>query len=436
MPSFELVGRLRVLIGWVGSTVDPSANAGLTAGLSRTPEHAAPPPSILFTAFEPSGDDHASAVIERLRATRPDIEIHAWGGPKMAVAGAKIVESTGDDAVMGMPGIEKIREHRKINTRVAAWLDAHPVALHVPVDSPAANFPICKIAKSRGVRVVHLVAPQVWAWGSWRIHKLRKLTDHVLCLLPFEESWFAQRNVKATFVGHPLFDHVLDDATLESQASTLDPAHPRLALMPGSRPGEIQRNFPLLLEAFRRLKADHPGSVGCVAATTPRVEQTLRSMASESGGWPTGLSMLSGRTDAIVRWCDLALVVSGTVTLQIAKQCKPMVIVYKSGLMDRVIYTLARDVLFTTDHFTLPNLIAGREIVPELVPHFGDAEPIVRHASDLLESPDLAERQRAELERVVEQFSGKSASLQAAELIARTVDEVCADPRRAPEFTR
>ena len=146
--------------------------------------------------------------------------------------------------------------------------------------------------------------------------------------------------------------------------------------------------------------------------------------------------MLSGRTDAIVRWCDLALVVSGTVTLQIAKQCKPMVIVYKSGLMDRVIYTLARDVLFTTDHFTLPNLIAGREIVPELVPHFGDAEPIVRHASDLLESPDLAARQRAELERVVEQFSGKSASVQAAELIAKAVDEVCLDPGRAPGFTR
>ncbi len=375
-------------------------------------------------------------MIDELRRTRPDIEIYAWGGPKMGAAGATIVESTGDDAVMGMPGIEKIREHRRINERIAAWLDANPVAIHVPVDSPAANFPICKIAKARGVRVVHLVAPQVWAWGSWRIHKLRKLTDHVICLLPFEEAWFAERNVKATFVGHPLFDHVLDSIKLDSEASTLDSTHPRIALMPGSRPGEIQRNFPLLLEAFRRLKSDHPALVGCVAATTPRVEQTLRSMASDDGGWPAGLSMLSGRTDAIVRWCDLALVVSGTVTLQIAKQCKPMVIVYKSGLMDRIIYTLARDVLFTTDHFTLPNLIAGREIVPELVPHFGDAEPIVRHASDLLESPDLAARQRAELERVVSQFANKNASVLAAMLIAKTVDETCARETNAAEFTR
>lgn len=362
-------------------------------------------------------------MIEVLRRTRPDIAIYAWGGPKMEAAGAEIIERTGDDAVMGMPGIEKIREHQKINERIEAWLSAHRVTLHVPVDSPAANFPICRIAKAKGIRVVHLVAPQVWAWGSWRINKLRRLTNHVLCLLPFEEQWFKQRGVPATFIGHPLFDHVLDEAVLDAAVSGLAQGHPRVALMPGSRPGEIARNFPLLLESFKRLQADHPGLVGCVAVTTSRVEQTLRAMASEVGGWPEGLDALVGQTDAIVRWCDLALVVSGTVTLQIAKQCKPMVIVYKSGLVDRIIYTLARDVLFTTDHFTLPNLIAGREIVPELVPHFGDAEPIVRHATDLLESEDLASAQRTELQRVVEKFKGRSASPAAAEVIARIVDE-------------
>lgn len=404
--------------------------------LPVSPEHPSRPPAILFTAFEPSGDDHASAVIEELRRTRPDIAVYAWGGPKMEAAGASIVERTGEDAVMGMPGIEKIREHHRINERVARWLDKNPVAIHVPVDSPAANFPICKLAKARGIRVVHLVAPQVWAWGSWRINKLRKLTDHVLCLLPFEEAWFAERNVKATFVGHPLFDHVLDTNEMEAEASTLEQTHPRIALMPGSRPGEIHRNFPILLEAFKRLKADHPELVGCVAATTPRVEQTLRSMASDLGGWPSGLSALSGRTDAIVRWSDLALVVSGTVTLQIAKQCKPMVIVYKSGIMDRIIFMLARDVLFTTDHFTLPNLIAGREIVPELVPHFGDAEPIVRHASDLLESPELAEAQRSELRKVVAQFEGRHASVTAARLIAQSADDACTAPDGMSSFTR
>ena len=128
--------------------------------------------------------------------------------------------------------------------------------------------------------------------------------------------------------------------------------------------------------------------------------------------------------------------VSGTVTLQIAKQCKPMVILYKSGLFDRIVYTFARDVLFTTDFFTLPNLIAGREIVPELVPHFGDAEPIVRHATDLLESSELARAQRDELAKVVEKFAGRSASPNAAARIASIVDEVRGTARGAPQFTR
>ena len=391
---------------------------------------------MLFTAFEPSGDDHASTVIERIRRDRPEIVIHAWGGPKMRAAGAHVVESTGDDAVMGMPGLKKIREHQRINARIGAWLDANPVDLHVPVDSPAANFPICRLAKARGIRVIHLVAPQVWAWGSWRINKLRNLTDHVLCLLPFEEEWFRARGVPATFIGHPLFDHPIDESQLDTVGASLGSGHPRVALMPGSRPSEIDRNFPLLLEAFRRLRSDHPDLTGCVAATTPRVESVLRSMANESGGWPSGLAVLVGQTDAVVRWCDLALVVSGTVTLQISRQMKPMVIVYKAGPTDRLIYTLARDLLFTTDHFTLPNLIAGHEIVPELVPHFGDAEPIVRHATDLLESSEHSNAQRAELRAVVEKFAGRSACELGARHICESLDRIRAERAAAAAFTR
>jgi lipid-A-disaccharide synthase len=118
---------------------------------------------------------------------------------------------------MGIPGLGKVLEHLKINRAVKRWLQTHPVALHVPVDSPAANFPICKIAKKSGARVVHLVAPQVWAWAEWRVNKLRRLTDLVLCLLPFEEQWFAMRGVKARFVGHPLFDEPLDYPAIDAR---------------------------------------------------------------------------------------------------------------------------------------------------------------------------------------------------------------------------
>jgi lipid-A-disaccharide synthase len=376
-------------------------------------------PGVLFTAFEPSGDDHASAVIAEIRRRHPSLGLYAWGGPKMEAAGATIIERTGEDAVMGMPGLEKIREHRRINARVDAWLGENRVAVHVPVDSPAANFPICAIAKARGIKVVHMVAPQVWAWGTWRIGKLRRLTDLVLCLLPFEEGWFTTRGVPARFIGHPLFDEPVDEAALARDAERFPDGSPKIALMPGSRPAELTKNFPVLLDAFRRVRAAHPGARGLVAAMNTQVESRLAQIAqSASGGLPEGLDMVAGKTDAVTRWCDLALVVSGTVTLQVCRQRKPMVAVYKSN---PVLYYLLAKWLLATRYFALPNLIAGREVVPELIPHFGGAAPIARAADGLIRSPEAMDRQRAELGRIAERFQGHNAARTAADAIAEMV---------------
>ncbi len=404
-------------MGGMASTDVPTINqprpARPAAGAS-TPPAAGPAPIILFTAFEPSGDDHASAVIAELKRQHPRANIYAWGGPRMERAGAQIVERTGDDAVMGMPGLKKIREHGRINERIEAWIAEHKPAVHVPVDSPAANFPICRIAKAHGVKVVHLVAPQIWAWGRWRIHKLRRLTDLVLCLLPFEEGFFQKRRVKAKFIGHPLFDDIPGPAQLDAGAAKYPSGRPRLALMPGSRPAELRKSFPLLLDAFRRLRAVYPGAVAVVAATKPAVADQLRSAAQSLGGWPEGLHLAAGDTDSVIRWCDLALVKSGTITLQIARQNKPMVVFYKSSRL--LYYTFGKWVV-ATKFFTLPNVLAHREIVPELVPHFGDAADVVRIARELLDSPALIEEQRQELARVVEMFRGRNAASAAAEAI-------------------
>lgn len=378
------------------------------------------PRPILFTGFEPSGDDHAAAVIAALRARHPGLPIYAWGGPKMEAAGAVIVERTGHDAVMGMPGLKKIAEHRRINQRIAAWMDEHRPALHVPVDSPAANFPVCKLAKERGAKVVHLVAPQVWAWGSWRIRKLKRLTDHVLCLLPFEEPWFRERGVEATFVGHPLFDEPLDLDALDRAAADLPAGEgPRVAIMPGSRPSELAKNFPLLADAYRRLEREHPGLVGVAAAARPEDEPTLRRLViGPAKPWPESLSVVARRTDEVTRWCDLALVVSGTVTLQIARQGKPMVIVYRSS---RLFWSLIARWLISTRQFSLPNLIAGRPIVPELIPHFGGADPIVNHAIELLESSSKTAEQRRELNAIATKFAGHHAAHGSADVIERVL---------------
>lgn len=386
-------------------------------------------PAILFTGFEPSGDDHAAAVIAELRRRHPGLKMYAWGGPHMAAAGAEIIEETGRDAVMGVPGLAKIREHRAINERIAAWLEENPIAVHVPVDSPAANFPICRLARESGAKVVHLVAPQVWAWASWRVRKLRRLSNFVCCLLPFEEDWFREHDVRAKFVGHPLFDTPLDLAALDRAIAGWPAASPKIALLPGSRPAEIRKNFPLLLSAYKRIATEHPDIAGVVAATRPDIEPAVRELAG--GPWPESLRFVSHQTDEAIRWADLCLVVSGTVTLQIARQRKPMVIVYK---LNRLSYNLIGRWLIKTPFFSLPNLIAGKRIVPELIPHFGGADAIVDEAVGLLERPELVERQKAALAQVVARFEGLNAAKGAADVIeqiAGLVNPQPASPRPA-----
>jgi lipid-A-disaccharide synthase len=372
-------------------------------------------PTLLFTAFEPSGDDHASAVIAELKRRHPGLTIYAWGGPKMERAGATVVERTGDNAVMGVPGISKIIEHQRINQRIDAWLNDHKVAVHVPVDSPAANSPICEITKRHGCKVAHLVAPQIWAWGRWRIHRLRRQTDMVLCMLPFEETFFRRRRVPARFVGHFLFDRPINPQELDRRGAVFGDGQPRIAMMPGSRPDELARNFPILLDAFRALKKRHPEAVGVVAATGDRVAAELRAMARRTrGGWPESLRIVVQDTDAVVRWCQIALVKSGTVTLQVAKQNRPMVVFYKKS--NPLFFLLARSVL-STKVFSLPNVLARRRIVPEFIPHFGGAAAIVRAAEELLSNPEAAERQKAALAEVVATFSDRNAASGAADII-------------------
>lgn len=335
----------------------------------------------------------------------------------MAAAGAEIIEHTGDEAVMGMPGLQKIQEHRKLNVRIAEWVKDNPVTVHVPVDSPAANFSVCAIMKEHGAKVVHMVAPQLWAWAPWRIRKLRRLTDHVMCVLPFEKAWFESRGVEASFIGHPLFEKPIDTEALDELTADWSTGTQQIALMPGSRPSEIRKNFPLLLGAYNKLKAEHSDMCGMVAVTRPEIVPVLKDLAREhSLDWPESLGITHANTDAVVRWCTLALVVSGTVTLQISRQHRPMVIVYKLG---RIGWSLFARWLIQTPYITLPNILAGREIVPELVPHFVGAEPIADRATELLEDRSKYEGQVNELQRVTDMFGGLNAAVEAANIVAR-----------------
>ncbi|MGA1223410.1 MAG: hypothetical protein ACO31E_02450, partial [Phycisphaerales bacterium] len=222
------------------------------------------PPSkvVLFTAQEPSGDAHAAPVIARLREAYPDIEPVAFGGPRMEAAGARMLGRTADDGVMGLAGATKILEVRALHGRIVKWVRENPIAVHVPVDSPSANLPLCARLKPMGARIVNLVAPQLWAWAPWRIRKLRRISDVLLCLLPFEEEWFRARGVTAKFVGHPVLSQPLDQAALDEEASHLPGGAPRILILPGSRSSEVRRNLQLLLDSYTLIRGSIASASG------------------------------------------------------------------------------------------------------------------------------------------------------------------------------
>ncbi len=395
--------------------------------------------AILFTAFEPSGDQLAAPVIARLRRERPEAVIYAIGGPKMAAAGATILEETGKHAVMLGGALGQIKAHRQRVLRMKQWLSAHAIDALVPVDSPAANWAMCKLVRSLHpkAKIIHLAAPQIWAWARWRIRKLRRLTDHVLCLLPFEPQWFGQRGVPCTFVGHPLYQM---SATLAPpHSSALKSPHPRLALLPGSRRSEIDANWPTMYAVFEELASIHPTLQGVVAATNDDIAMRIVNRIPGTTGFSdplptevraqrdqhlreelaaavpislrlqegTNLELRVGSVDAILDWADAVLVVSGTATLHTAVHRKPMVILYN---LARWKWHLIGRFLVNTRTFTLPNLIAeaagkGR-IVPEFVPHFGRVEPLVAALEPLLTEESARAKQAESLHWLAEQFEG------------------------------
>lgn len=371
-------------------------------------------PIVLFTAFEPSGDAHAAPVIRALKRLSPDVEIYAWGGPKMEQAGATIVEKSVDDAAMGLGAIGKARAVKKQITRIKRWAKQARVVVHVPVDSPASNFPICRILRKQGARTVHLVAPQIWAWGGWRIGKLRRRTDGILCLLPFEEKWFNDRGVPATFIGHPAINRALDEQELHRQAGMLPQAAPRLAIFPGSRTHEVKKNVGLLFAAFRDLKTRHADLCGLVVAARPALGQIMR---KKFAVLPTGLHIVNIDPDVAVHWCDFALTVSGTMSLDIARQHKPMVGVYRVGWFAKALSL----VMLRTKHRLLPNIIAGRRIVPEFVPYAGGPGRIVKAVSPFLEDTALGAKQRADLKQMLAAFADKRPAEEGAALILRVL---------------
>lgn len=359
---------------------------------------------VFVSVNDPSADAHCAGLIAALTRAGGPVRFVGIGGPKMAAAGCELLESTVGRSVMGYNAVVHLGHYYRLVGRVRDYLRDHPVDLMIVCDSPSFNVHVAKAAKSAGIRTLFYVAPQLWAWGGWRIHKLRRLCDKLCCILPFEESWFRDRGVDTTFVGNPLLDKLPSDLTsLRKDYSHFEPTKARIALMPGSRSAEIGTLWRPMQEIARRLKQTYPDvDFVAVAATDERrrlLEQT------QIPGFTCEYSVDTVRATAAA--VDFSIVASGSATLEVASSGCPMVILYQTN---QVLWHLIGRWLVRPKFFTLVNLLADRPLVPEFVPYFTSIEPVIQTIDAYLQDRNLLTRTSNELIDMVEPMVRMKAS--------------------------
>ena len=366
---------------------------------------------VFLSAAEPSADAHCAGLITALRKMGYDnIEFVGVGGPKMAQAGCKLLQDTVNKAVMIYKAISHIGHYYKLIKSVTHYLKMSYVDLVVVCDSPSYNFNIAKAAKKIGIKTLFYVAPQLWAWGGWRIRKLRKYCDKLCCILPFEQDWFAGGGMNAVFVGNPLLDELKISLSQGKTYKDFEPKNLRLALMPGSRAAEIQSLWRPMQQIALRLKEKYAAATFVTVAVDTEREQLLR--AAQMPGFECQYTI--GAVSDTVGDCDFALAASGSVTLQVAAVGCPMVIMYQSS---RILWHLAGRFIVKTRYLSLVNILAGRELVPEFMPYFTSIEPIVDTIERLLEDKDRLAQTSGELIRLVRPLAEKKAGEETAKIV-------------------
>lgn len=321
---------------------------------------------LFFSVGEPSGDLHASNLIRCLSAHAPEIVTRGFGGPRMTQAGFELDVDMTRMAVVGIAEVlPKLREFFRLADRAEACFQRGEVDGVVLVDFPGFNWHIAKRAKKYGLPVFYYLPPQLWAWGAWRVQKMRRWVDHVFCALPFEQEWFQSHGIEATYVGHPFFDAVAQtplDTKFMNRWGSSDCL--QVAVLPGSRTHELHRIWPLQLQILRRLHATFPDVEFLVAALHESHADWCRSqMRAEDRKLP--IEILAGKTSEILELADCALMKSGSVSLELMARGTPAVVMYH---VSHSTYYLGKALVYCK-YISLPNLIADEAIMPEFISH-------------------------------------------------------------------
>ncbi|HET8541391.1 MAG TPA: lipid-A-disaccharide synthase [Anaeromyxobacter sp.] len=370
---------------------------------------------ILIVAGEASADLHAARALQELQRLRPGVHAFGVGGPRLRAAGLEALAPAEDISVMGLaevlPRIPRILGILRALARAAA--ERRPRAALL-VDLPDFNLRLAAKLKKLGIPVVYYVSPTIWAWRRGRARKIAKVVDRMLCILPFEERLYDGTGVSARFVGHPFAEKPPPREPARYRAELGLPAsRTTIALVPGSRPSELRRIFPAMLDAAERLRAAHPDAQFVVPVAPTLARADVEPYVTAHGA--LDVKLVDGRTEEVVGASDAALVKSGTSTLETAIMLRPMVVVYRLSWLTYLVGRL----LVRIAHFALVNILAGRGLVPELLQR--DASP---------------ERMAAEIERLLGDRAAREAQLQGLREVRASLGEPGAAERVAAEVAR
>lgn len=341
-----------------------------------------------IVAGEASGDILGAALMRALRRHYPDCEFSGIGGPRMLAQGFHSYFPMDRLSVMGfVEPFKRLPELLKIRRFIKEHFTERPPAVFIGIDSPDFTLNIERHLKASGVPTVHYVSPSVWAWRQGRIHGIARSVDLMLTLLPFEAEFYRQHQVPVEFVGH----HLADEIPIEVDSS--NPRHelgissegPLVALLPGSRGGEVEKLGPLFLQAARLCREQRPNIQFVIPAASPdRYRQIHHQLAQFVD---LSVHLVQGQSQKVMAAADVALISSGTTALEAMLLKTPMVVAYKMASLSYAI--LSR--LVKTEHVSLPNLLAGRALVPELLQKAATPEALSAAVLEYIDHPEQTE---------------------------------------------
>jgi lipid-A-disaccharide synthase len=367
----------------------------------------------MISCGEPSGDVYAGALAAEILRADPTASITGFGGDHLQRSGGRLIGHFSGISVTGLLEVVRIlpRTYGMLRRLVRHAAEVKP-DVFVAIDFPDFNFRLAKAVRKLGIPVVYYISPQLWAWRPGRMNTMRAIADRVLVIFEFERAIYERAGVPVEWVGHPLLDVAPPAQPRAAFLANhgLDTRRPVVALLPGSRRNELHEILPGLVAAAELIRAAVP-DVQFLVARAPHLDETLFARLERLRGTP--VAVVEHETDGVLAAADLAVVASGTVTVQAALHQCPMIVVYR---LSPVTYRLGRRFV-QVDTFAMANLVAGRRVVPELIQDDFTPEAVAQHAVTLLRDDDARQRMRSDLRDVAQAIGQAGASRRAAQAV-------------------